>query len=92
VTANFTWQKLLGLEESKFDEKLTKHRSRVLDRTGVFLIVVGSGFVLIALFGGDIWNLQAGDWIGAGSVFVAAGGLLLSFGPRSNEASSSTRQ
>ncbi len=70
---NSTWHRLWGLEESAFDKKLTKHRSRILDRTGVFLMVAGSGFVLIALFGGDVWNLQAGDRIGAGSVFVAAG-------------------
>jgi hypothetical protein len=90
--ANSTWHRLWGLEESEFDKRLTKHRSRILDRVGVFLIAVGSGFVLIALFGGDAWNLLAGDWIAAGSVFVAAGGLLLSFGPRGDEASSLTRQ
>jgi hypothetical protein len=41
---------------------------------------IGVAFALIALFCGHVGNLQAGDWIGAGSVFVAAGGLFLSLG------------
>ena len=42
--------------------------------------MVGVAFVLIALVGGHIGNLQAGDWIAAGSVFIGAGGLFLSLG------------
>jgi hypothetical protein len=74
------WRKFIGLEDGSFDAGLHAHRRRLLDRSGVFLAGVGFVFVLIAVLGGNVGKLQAGDWIGAGSVFVAAGGLFLSLG------------
>jgi hypothetical protein len=78
--ADTPWRRFIGLEEGSFDAGLRAHRRRLLDRAGVLLAGVGFMFVLIAVLGGDVGNLQAGDWIGAGSVLVAAGGLFLSLG------------
>jgi hypothetical protein len=74
------WHKLIGFEDGLLDRILAAHRSRLLDRAGVVVAVLGFALVLIAVIGGDVGKLHGGDWIAAGSVFVGAGGLFLSFG------------
>lgn len=71
---------LLGLQDGAFDNALRKHRRRLLDRAGVLVAFLGLAFLGIAMFQGDLGYLHTGDWITAGSVFVAAGGLFLSLG------------
>jgi len=78
--ADTFWRKFIGLEDGWLDTVLSAHRRRLLDRGGVVLVGVGFAFVLVAILGGNVGKLQAGDWIGAGTVFVAAGGLLLRLG------------
>jgi hypothetical protein len=71
---------LIGLDDGAFDRGLRAHRRRFLDRAAIVIAGLGIAFLLVALAGGDVGNLHAGDWIGAGSVFIAAAGLLLSLG------------
>jgi hypothetical protein len=78
-----SFKKIIGLEDGAFDRGLRAHRRRLLDRAGVLVMCIGVAFAVIALLGGDVGELETGDCIGAGSVFVAAGGLFLSLGDTS---------
>lgn len=75
----------VGLEDGLFDVYLKLHRRRLLDRLGLALIVLGLVAIVVALAAGQLGNLGPGDWVGAGSVLVAAGGLFLSLGPSDHE-------
>jgi hypothetical protein len=75
------FRKVAGLEDATvFDGYLRAHRRRLVDRLGLFLIVFGLAFIVIPFIWGDAGKLKAGDWVAAGSVLVAAGGLFLTLG------------
>jgi hypothetical protein len=70
-------RRLAGFEEASLDKHLRAHGPRLVARLAPVLIVGGLAFMIVPFFWGDAGNLQAGDWVAAGSVMVAAGGLFL---------------
>jgi hypothetical protein len=61
-------------------EFIEKHRRTILDTLGLTLLLAGLAIIALAVAVFEEGSIQPGDWIDAGSVMVAAGGVLFGLG------------
>jgi hypothetical protein len=77
----------------RFYDLLEKHRRTILDTFGIALLLAGLAILLLALLTPKEARIRPGDWIDAGSVMVAAGGVLFGLGqPRGSSGSHHDRR
>lgn len=64
----------------RFYELIEEHRRTILDTFGLTLLLAGLAIIVLAVAAFEEGRIRPGDWIDAGSVMVAAGGVLFGLG------------